>query len=48
METNEKVSKYKQIYIQERPPRYKPIFSDYKEDGDTKYLIEIANIRTSK
>ena len=46
--TTETVSKYKQIYIQERPPGYKPIFSDYKEDGDMKYLIEIANIRTSK
>lgn len=48
METNETVSKYKQIYIQERPQGYKPIFSDYKEDGDTKYLIEIWNIRVQK
>ena len=48
METTETVSKYKQIYIQERPQGYKPIFSDYKEDGDTKYLIEIWNIRVQK
>ena len=51
--SSENVSKFKEIYIQERPRGYEPIFSDLSgieiaTISDIKYLIEIANIRSSK
>ncbi|HNG97292.1 MAG TPA: CHAP domain-containing protein, partial [Candidatus Absconditabacterales bacterium] len=53
MQTEQTVSKFKEIYIQERPRGYEPIFSDLSgieiaTISDIKYLIEIANIRSSK
>jgi len=51
--SSENVSKFKEVYIQERPRGYEPIFSDLSGSeiatiSDIKYLIEIANIRSSK
>ena len=53
MQTEQTVSKFKEVYIQERPRGYEPIFSDLSGSeiatiSDIKYLIEIANIRSSK
>lgn len=48
--TQETVSEFKQVYIQERKNWYKPSFTDYSGSkpatiSDIKYLIEINNIR---
>lgn len=53
METEAKVSEFKQVYIQERPRDYKPRFTDFSGSkpatiSDVKYLIEIARMRESK
>ncbi len=53
MEDNSTVSEHKQVYIQERPPGYKPTFTDFSGSkpatiSDVKYLIEINNIRNAK
>lgn len=51
--SSENVSKFKEVYIRERPRGYEPLFSDLSGSeiatiSDIKYLIEIANIRSSK
>lgn len=53
MEDNTTQSKFKSVYEKELTANYTPIFSTHDDPtpatiGDIKYLIEIANIRTSK
>ena len=53
MEDNTTQSKFKPIFDEEAKKGYTPIFSTHDDAtpatiGDIKYLIEIANIRTSK
>ena len=53
MEDNTTQSKFKSVYEKELTANYTPIFSTHDDAtpatiGDIKYLIEIANIRTSK
>ena len=53
MEDNTTQSKFKAVYEKELTAWYAPIYSTHDDPtpatiGDIKYLIEIANIRTSK